>query len=370
MNRKLKILIVSDAYYPYPCGLSEYVHHLACKLRDFGHKVDIAAGSFGRGDVQYEAIRIGRAAYVPLNKSFAIVPIGFDVPSKMRLLIERSKYDVIHLNGPICPNLSYFALKYSNARNIATFHTASEKVQGFGSTVFKAVFRNVYEKIDVKIAVSESARRTNEFYIPGKYHIVSPGVDIKRFTPEGQDFASMRGNTLLFVGRMDSRKGLHRLINAFAIVKRKINDARLIVVGHGPLYGKYVRMVARANIAGCVCFEGRCSNEMLPKYFRSAAVYTSPAVGRESFGIVLIEAMASGTPVIVSNIAGYNRVIENGRNGLLVDTADAPAYAEGIVKLMKDSSMKRRIIAHGLRDVQTKYSWDTVARKIQRLYDA
>ncbi|MCK4941640.1 hypothetical protein KAS45_06060, partial [candidate division WOR-3 bacterium] len=83
-------------------------------------------------------------------------------------------------------------------------------MKGFGSTVFKAVFRNVYEKIDVKIAVSESARRTNEFYIPGTYHIVSPGVDIKRFTPEGQDFASMRGNTLLFVGRMDSRKGLHR----------------------------------------------------------------------------------------------------------------------------------------------------------------
>lgn len=372
VRSSLKVLIVSDAYYPYLCGLSEYVHHLACKLRVMGHHVDIAAGSFGTKDERKYAVeRIGRSVFVPLNKSFAVVPVGFDVPVKMRLLVERSGYEVLHLNGPIFPNLSYFALKYSVARNVATFHTASEKVQGIGSPLFKLIFGNTYKKIDVKIAVSEDAIRTNEIYIPGKYHVVPPGVETNIFTPRGQKDTSLSGNTVLFVGRMDPRKGQHRLLDAFPLVKKKISDARLVVVGHGPLYGKYINMVGKANIAHCVSFEGvQHIGEPLAKYFRSAAVYTSPAVGRESFGIVLIEAMASGTPVVASKIAGYNRVIENGRNGLMVDTSDAPAYADAIVRLMKDKSMRRKIIAEGLRDVETKYSWDIIAGRIEQLYYA
>jgi phosphatidylinositol alpha-mannosyltransferase len=243
-------------------------------------------------------------------------------------------------------------------------------VHGFGSAAVRAVFGRVYTKIDTKIAVSESAKKTNELYFPGTYHIVPPGVDINRFTPKGKHMVKMGENTVLFVGRLDPRKGLHRLIRAFALVRQRISDAKLAVVGHGPLYKKCLKMVHRANIAGCVCFMGQCSYEMIPKYFRSATVYTSPAEDRESFGIVLIEAMASGTPVIASDIEGYNKVVDNGRNGLLVNTANPQEYAEAIINVLEDARLRRRFVTEGLHDVIAKYSWDIVAKKIEHFYYA
>jgi phosphatidylinositol alpha-mannosyltransferase len=339
-------------------------------LRDWGHSVDIVAGSFGaRDNREHKAKRIGRCIFVPLNKSYAVLPVGFDVPGKIRWCVEGSGYDVIHLNGPIFPNLSFFALKYSKAKNVATFHTSSEKVQGFGNTFFKKVFSSVNGKIDIKIAVSEEAKRTNKFYVPGKYYVIPPGVETRIYTPAGDVDDAMGTNTVLFVGRMDPRKGLDRLIKAFPYVKKRLADARLVVVGQGPLYKRYARMAAEENISDCVSFEGYAhSGEEIARYFRSATVYTSPAIGKESFGIVLIEAMASGTPVVASDIMGYKGVIEHGRNGLLVDTTDRESYAAALVELMNDSKMRRKVIAEGLHDVYTKYSWDVVAGKIEQLY--
>lgn len=131
-----------------------------------------------------------------------------------------------------------------------------------------------------------------------------------------------------------------------------------------------MKLARKLNIGAHVSFVGSGIGIPIARYLRSAMVYTSPAVCGESFGIVLIEAMASGAPVIASNIAGYNKVIEDGRNGLLVDTADREVYADAIVRLLKDGTARKRMIAEGLRDVRTKYSWDLVARKIERLYRA
>ncbi|UCG29427.1 MAG: glycosyltransferase family 4 protein [candidate division WOR-3 bacterium] len=368
-KNNLKILMVSDAYYPYLSGLSEYVHYLSCALRNLGHTVDIAAASFDRReDSKYPAIRIGRVVYIPLNKSYATVPYGFEIPAKMKYLINGSRYDVIHLNGPIFPNLSYFALKYSNARNVSTFHTSSERVKGFGSTLFKRVFEKLHAKIDVRIAVSRQAQRVNEMYVPGKYHIVPLGVDNARFTPDGERYSEMGGDSILFVGRMDPRKGLHRLLRAFVHVKREMDSAKLFVVGGGPRFPQYEKMVDDAGIRDSVFFRGVVPGSLLPKYFRSATVYTSPAEGGESFGLVLIEGMASGVPVIASRIAGYSEVVENGRNGILVDTADPRAYAEVLLRVLKSARLRRNLVSEGLRDVKSKYLWDIVGRRVEGFY--
>jgi phosphatidylinositol alpha-mannosyltransferase len=368
-KNNLRILMVTDAYYPYPSGVSEYVHYLSNSLRRLGHKVDIVATSFGAlEDSKYDAIRMGRVFYVPLNKSYATVPVGFDIPAKMKYLIQGSRHDIIHLNGPIFPNLSYFALKYSNARTVSTFHTSSEKVKGTGRGLFMKVFGGLNAKIDVRIAISKQAQRTNEMYVPGEYHIVPLGIDIKRFTPHGTRHVGMGQNSILFVGRMDFRKGLHRLIRAFAVVMREVPDARLFVVGSGAARAKYERMADDYGIKDGVIFTGPASISELPEYFRSATVYTSPAEGGESFGLVLIEAMASGTPVVASCISGYDEVIENGRNGMLVDTADPPAYAECLLKVLQGAQLRRGLISEGLKDVRTKYNWDIVGRRIEQFY--
>jgi phosphatidylinositol alpha-mannosyltransferase len=368
-KNNLRILMVTDAYYPYPSGVSEYVHYLSNALRDLGHKVHIVATSFGKKeDGKYDAIRIGKVFYVPLNGSYATMPVGFDVPAKMKYLMQSSRYDVIHLNGPIFPNLSFFALKYSDARVISTFLTSSEKAKGFGGSLFRKIFGDINAKIDVRIAISKQAQRTNEMYIPGKYHIVPLGIDVRRFTPRGDKYAEIGRNSILFVGRMDSRKGLHRLLRAFAVVMREVPDARLFVVGSGAARAKYERMADDYGIKDGVIFRGPASISELPEYFRSATVYTSPAEGGESFGLVLIEAMASGTPVVASCISGYDEVIENGRNGMLVDTADPLAYAECLLKVLQGAKLRRGLISEGLKDVRTKYNWDIVGRRIEQFY--
>jgi phosphatidylinositol alpha-mannosyltransferase len=368
-KNRLNVLMVTDAYYPYPSGVSEYVHCLSNALRDLGHKVDIVATSFGKKqDSEYDAIRIGKVLYVPLNKSYATVPVGFGVPAKMKYLAQDSRYDVIHLNGPIFPNLSYFALKYSRTRTISTFHTSSEKVSGFGGSSFKRIFGNINAKIDVMIAVSKQAQRTNEMYIPGTYHIVPLGIDVRRFTPQGDKCSEIARNSILFVGRMDPRKGLHRLLRAFRVVKREMPDAVLYVVGSGPAHAKYERMAVDYGIRDAIVFKGAVSISQLPEYFRSATVYTSPAEGGESFGLVLLEAMASGAPVVASRIAGYDEVIEDGRNGLMVDTDDPAAYSECLLKVLQSAKLRHSLIAEGLKDVTTKYSWDIIGRRIEQFY--
>jgi phosphatidylinositol alpha-mannosyltransferase len=370
-KKSLKILMVTDAYYPYPSGVSEYVHNLSCALRGRGHTVDIVATSFGRReDRKYDVIRVGRVVYVPLNRSYATVPFGFDIPAKMKHLIQGRQYDVVHLNGPIFPNLSYFALKYSNTRTISTFLTSSERVTGFGSGLFRRIFERLYDKIDVRIAISEQAQRTNEMYVPGEYYIVPLGVDVKRFSRDGDKYPEMKNKSILFVGRMDPRKGLHRLLRSFVLVREKMPDARLFIVGGGPGAEKYRRMVDSHGIADSVLFRGQVSNSHLAKYFRSCTVYTSPAEGGESFGLVLIEAMASGVPVVASDIAGYNEVVQNGRNGVLVDTADPDKYAAALLHVLQDGKLRKNLVSEGLKDIETRYRWDVIARQIEQFYFA
>ena len=362
--------MVTDAYYPYPCGLSEFVSHLSEKLRSFGHDVDIVATSFGsREDAKYDVMRVGKVVFIPLNKSYATTPFGFDIPAKMKWIVREGAYDIIHLNGPVFPDLSFFALKYSNTKNVATFLTSSEEAKGYGSGIFKMIFGRINAKLDIRVAISENSKMINQMYIPGYYHIIPVGVDIERFNPNGEKLKEMMKNSVLFVGRLDQRKGLHRLIKAFVHVKERIGDANLFVVGGGPLLKRYLKMVKEYAIDKSVHFLGVASNEMMPIYFRSPTVYTSPAEGRESFGIVLIEAMASGTAVIASDIAGYDKVIDHGQNGLLVDTDDPHEYARAIIEVMENKRLRRKLIDGGLRDVRTKYSWDIVARRYERLYE-
>ena len=371
MNAKksLRILMVTDAYYPYPSGVSEYVHNLSCALRGLGHTVDIVATSFGkREDRKYDVIRVGRVVYVPLNRSYATVPFGFNIPAKMKRLIQGCKYDVIHLNGPIFPNLSYFALKYSNTRTISTFLTSSERVTGFGSGLFRKIFERLHDKIDVRIAISKQAQRTNEMYVPGDYYIVPLGIDAKRFSPVGDKHPEMDNGSILFVGRLDPRKGLQRLLKAFVLVKQAMPGTRVFVVGGGNRVSKYKKMAVSYGIDDSILFKGAVSNSILAKYFRSCTVFTSPAEGGESFGLVLIEAMASGVPVVASDIAGYDEVVENGRNGILVDTADPERYAAALLRVLQEGKTREKLVSQGLRDVNSRYRWDVIAPQIEQFY--
>ena len=364
----MRIAVVSDAYYPYFSGVTEYAHGLATWLRKKGHSVDIITGSYGPEDKLYPAIRIGRVHRIPGLGSFATLPIGMDVPSMMRRIMEQGGYQIVHTNGPIFPDLSFFAVKYAKSPVVATFHTYSDRGFPVIDTIYRSMFSGVNEKIDVKIAVSRYAEETNKRFVPGDYVIVPNAVDTERFTPEGKKIQWMLDSkTVLFVGRLDRRKGLHRLIEAFRFIK---SDAVCVVVGDGPLRERYVQQVKAYGMEDRFVFVGRVSADELPCYFRSAHVYTSPATGNESFGIVLIEAMASGTPVVASCIRGYDTVISSGENGILVKTENPIEYARALEQMLANEKQRRKFIRNGSIDVNEKYSWDVVTDRMIEIYNS
>jgi phosphatidylinositol alpha-mannosyltransferase len=173
--------------------------------------------------------------------------------------------------------------------------------------------------------------------------------------------------TLLFVGRMEQRKGFDILLEAYAQLRRRRSDVRLVAVGEGPQREGYERQVDSFGIPD-VLFCGRVSNEMLPRYYTSADVFCSPATGGESFGIVLLEAMASGVPVLASAIPGFTAVIEAGQDGLLVPPKQPRVWAQAIDALLNDDDLCRGMSANGLRTAQ-QYDWHRVADSILDVYE-
>jgi len=173
--------------------------------------------------------------------------------------------------------------------------------------------------------------------------------------------------TLLFVGRMEQRKGFGILLEAYAQLRRRRSDIRLVAVGEGPQREGYERQVDSFGIPD-VLFCGRISNEMLPRYYTSADIFCSPATGGESFGIVLLEAMASGVPVLASAIPGFTTVIDGGKDGLLVPPNQPRVLAQAIDTLINDDELCRSMRANGLRTAQ-QYDWHRVTDSILDVYD-
>jgi phosphatidylinositol alpha-mannosyltransferase len=271
--------------------------------------------------------------------------------------------------GPFPPSISFFALHYSQAVNIASFLSAGFKVRRIGAGLVRRMYGHYLRKIHGSIALSEAARATFEPYFPGDYRIIPCGVDTETFHPgvEPIDIPGSPRNRILYLGRLDQRKGLMNLLHAFAIVKRAVKDASMIVVGKGPLERQNRLLARKLGIAGAVAFMGYARAADIPRYYASCDLYCSPALGGESFGIVLLESMAVGTPVAASRISGYDQVISDGRNGLLFDPQDPADMAQTIARVLTDRMLRDRLIAGGA-EFSRGYSWQNVAGKIEALY--
>jgi phosphatidylinositol alpha-mannosyltransferase len=369
-GRPLRILQVSDAYYPFPGGVSEHLHHLTRSLRDRGHDVKILTTSYGPEDAKFSdgVYRLGHCRILPSNKTQATLAFAWNLPVLVRNFMARHRFDVVHTHGSLAVNLPHLAFHYSRSRNVATFHTAF--VGWNWHKVGKIFFKKGSKRMDAFIPVSKVALETIRPHYPyGDYRIVPNGVDIRRFRPDLppiERMASLPNPKVLFVGRLEPRKGLDHLIRAFPMVVREVPDAVLFVVGSGPLEAQYRRMIPD-ELRDSIHFEGFVSVEDLPRYYKSADLYTSPAVGGETFGIVLVEAMASGTPVAASNIPGYRQVIRDGENGLLFDFRDPALYARILVKGLRERTLRERLVEEGLKTAQ-QLSWERIAGRIEEIY--
>jgi len=363
----MKIGIVTQAFYPYPGGVSEHVYHTARVLRQMGHDVRVVTTSFPGDPPDCEAMvrRIGRAVSVPVNGSFCPVAVCSHMKRAVRAMLDAERFDVLHLHEPLMPTLCRSVLSQAEAPVVGTFHASSDS--RVAHTVAGRALGGLAGRLAKRIAVSRAAEATASQYTDGEFTIVPNGVDVERFR-DAEPIRRLRDGrfNILFVGRMEPRKGAKFLFRALPAILREVPEARLVVVGGGPLSSYYRRYVPR-ECEPNVLFEGFVHGSMLPRYYRTADVFCSPATYGESFGIVLLEAMAAGAAIVASDIPGYRDVIGTGERGILVPRKSPEAIADAIVGLARDPGFRNTLSRRGRRDVE-RYSWDRVTREILDVY--
>ncbi len=364
----MKIGLVSPYDYAAPGGVREHIGALDVKFRELGHDVVILTPNSkdGREEHHENVISLGRVTPLRINGSTARITLSMWLTHRVRQILREEQFDVLHIHEPLMPALPLTVLRCSETINIATFHAHGQSyASNLGYLVGKAIVRRRVKKLHGRIAVSSTAREFVEGYFPGDYTIIPNGIDLdwwQRPVRPIERFCDGRPN-VLFLGRLEQRKGLKHLIRAFQQVRQEMPRARLIVVGDGRLRAGFERYVWRHDMEGDVFFAGFVPAEERRRYFATCDVFCAPSTGQESFGIVLLEAMACGKPIVASNIAGYRDVLTNRREGLLVPVKDPAAISDALVELLSNPARREELAEQGLRTVQ-QYSWSRVARWI------
>jgi phosphatidylinositol alpha-mannosyltransferase len=362
----VKIGLVTPYIYPLYGGVNGHVAQLYENLIARGHDVRIISSAHGpQRQSEGDVIRLGYGFSVPANGSMGTLTIGPRYTPMIQAMLERERFDVLHYHEPFVPFLSLMVLRESKSVNVATFHAYAgwSPAYEFG----RRMLRHFARRLDGRIAVSAAARHFIDHYFPGDYKVIPNGVDLRRFQ-NVQPFARYRDGTpnILFLGRFESRKGLTYLLKAYRVLKKRGYDCRLLVIGSGPQEREVRRYIATRRLTG-VELLGRVSDEDKVRYFATADIYCSPATGRESFGIVLLEAMASGTAVVCSDIHGYRSVVRRDEQALLVPPKDVNALVTALAKLLDEPDIRTRMGESG-RERAQQYSWPNITAKVEDYY--
>src|SRR5450759_4902876 len=337
----MKIGIVSPYDWSYPGGVREHIRHLAEQFLNKGHDVRVLApGTETKGFLheQHLFYGMGKSAPLPFNGSIARIAIDPMLSWRVRDILQRENFDILHIHEPLVPGLSITALRFSTTLNVGTFHTFTRP--GMTSPYHLAYasaspfLRPYFRRLDGHIAVSTAAYEFASRYFPADYRIIPNGVDLERFDGKAQPIAEyMDGKqNILFVGRFEKRKGAKYLLRAIPAIRERHPNTRFIFVGEGRLRPGFQRYFARQRWQD-VIFTGYVSDEENPRFFASAHVFCAPAIGGESLGIVLLEAMASGVPIVASDIKGYATVVTSGRDGLLTTTSQPDELALSLIHI-------------------------------------
>ena len=364
----MKIAMVTQSYYPRVGGVTEHVHYLSAALRRLGHEVAVITSGPGTS-LDRDTIRIGRNTVFPINGAMVNVTVGLRLRKQIRQTISDGGYDLVHIHCPLEPTFplaTLMAVRELHCPIVGTFHMAarvSPAYEAFGTFLQKHARR-----LDARIAVSETARTFANRYFPGDYHLVPNGVDFERFASGPERIPELDDGkvNILFVGRFDLRKNIPATISAFRRVSRGNQNCRLVLVGKG-FTEPWCRLRARGSAGGDILFEGVVEPAQLPAYFASSHVFCSVPRGSESFGIVLLEAMAAGKPVIGADIPGYRDVIEDGETGILVPPGQTGMLADAISRLVEDTGERSRMGENGRRKAR-EYDWTRLAARIENIY--
>ncbi len=367
----MKIALVSPYDFTHPGGVVNHILALNNQFTKMGHEVRIIApASRAVPSDDNRFLHIGKARPIPVRGTTIRISISLRLASRIKEVLNQERFDIIHLHEPFMPMLCSAVLRFSDSANIGTFHAChGSPGYKFGWPISTYMLNRRRRKLVGKIAVSKPAMEFASKYVPGYYNIIPNGIDLGHFSPNVspiEEFCDGKIN-ILFVGRLEKRKGLNYLLKAYQQVREKVPNARLIIVGPGIRFRrKYEKYVRRSGLADVV-FVGMVSYSELPRYYKTADIFCSPAIGGESFGIILLEAMAVGRPIVATNIEGYASVITHGREGLLVPPKDDRELARALLSLISDEPLRRQMGAQGMLTAQG-YNWEKVARRVLDYY--
>jgi len=367
----MKIALVSPYDFAYPGGVANHISSLEHHLTQMGHDVKvIAPASKAVTTFGDKFIPIGKPRPIPTSGSIARVTISLWLSSRVKAVLDAEKFDVVHLNEQLIHMLCTTVLRLSNTANVGTFHAvAGRPGYDFGKPLATILLRKWFRRLDGRIAVSKPAMEFASKYFPGDYHIIPNGVDLERFSSDVSPIDKFMDGKLniLFVSRLEKRKGLNYLLQAYQQVKKEIPNSRLIAVGPGTrLRHKYEKWVARNNVEDVV-FIGYVSYDDLPRYYKTADIFCVPATGHESFGIILLEAMAAGKPIVATSIEGYATLINDGVEGFLGPPREVGRLAQALLSLLTDDSLRQKMGAEGRAKV-VDYGWERIARRVLDYY--
>ncbi|MDQ6934607.1 MAG: glycosyltransferase family 4 protein [Actinomycetota bacterium] len=361
----MRIGIVCPYSLDVPGGVQNQIRDLAEELIARGHAVSVLAPTEETDGLPEYVVPAGRAVPVPYNGAVGHVLFGPIANARVRRWLADGGFDVVHLHEPGTPSLSLLALGSAKMPVVATFHITSPHSRFM--TAAAGLLRPRLERIDARIAVSEYARDTLVQHHGGEPVIIPNGLYVDRFR-NAQVRPEWQGDqTVVFVGRLDeARKGLPVLLEAFAGLAAERAGLRLLVVGGGDV--EQARELLPEEVRPQVSFLGPVSDSDKVSALASADVYVAPNTGLESFGIVLIEAMAAGTAVLASDIGAFQRVLEYGSLGDSFRNGDSADLRIRLAALLDDPERRAELVAAASRQVM-RYDWSRVATQVERVYE-
>ncbi|HKJ11795.1 MAG TPA: glycosyltransferase family 4 protein [Ornithinimicrobium sp.] len=374
-----------------PGGVQAHVLDLADYLLGVGHQVSVLTPALSGTGLPAHVQWAGSAVAVPYNGSVARLAFGPAVAARVRDWLDTGDFDIVHLHEPASPSVSLLALWAATGPIVATFHSAQTKSRSL--RLAGPLLQPALDKISARIAVSEQAHATVVRQLGGHCVVIPNGVDVGRFRAAatstatwepgrdeverepGRDEAAERGAvsarsgpTLVFLGRFtEPRKGLPVLLQALPRVLEAVPGARLVVAGPGDPAEVTGRVPG--SVAARCDFVGVLSDSEKAALLRRADVYLAPNTGGESFGIILVEAMAAGAPVLAADLPAFREVLDDGRSGELFPVADPDALADALLRLLGSSRRRAELARVGPTRAQ-RYDWSGVGREVLAVYDS
>ncbi|MBW9216802.1 glycosyltransferase family 4 protein [Mumia sp. zg.B53] len=360
----MRIGMVCPYSFDVPGGVQNHVLDLSRTLGGLGVEVSVLAPAADDDDLPDYVTPAGRAVPVRYNGAVARVSFGPMAMARTRRWLRDGRFDVLHVHDPATPSVSLVALSLSSGVSIATIHTSIGRSRALAAT--ESLLRPAMEKLSARITVSREAHRVVEQYQGGDSVIIPNGLYVDDFDAVPRSAGTTGRTELLFLGRFEeARKGLPVLLGALPPVVDRFPDLRLVVAGAGdPKVGS---AMVPEGLRHHVEVVGRVSDAERAQLLARADVYVAPNTGGESFGIVLIEAMAAGAPVVASDIRAFADVLENGRLGALFANEDPGALAKTLVSTLEDRARQAR--ADLARREVRRYDWSVVAPQVVRVYE-